>query len=117
VIAAETDEEAARLFTSLQQVFLALRRGGSLQLQPPVESMEGRWTDLEALSIRKALRCAVVGSRATVKQGLQRILDETGADELIIAGQIYDHAARLRSFEIAASLREELRPASVRRAA
>lgn len=117
VVAAETDEEAARLFTSIQQVFLALRRGGSLQLQPPVESMDGRWTDMEAFGIRKALRYAVVGSRDTVRQGLQRILDETGADELILTGQLYDHSARLRSFEIAASVREELVPAGARQAA
>jgi luciferase family oxidoreductase group 1 len=117
VVAAETDEEAARLFTSIQQVFLALRRGGSLQLQPPVESMEGRWTDMEAFGIQKALRYAVVGSRDTVRHGLQRILDETGADELILTGQIYDHAARLRSFEIAAGVRSELNLAGGRRAA
>jgi len=117
VIAAEADEEAAHLFTSLQQVFLALRRGGSLQLQPPVESMDGRWSAFEAMSIQKALRYAVVGSRETVKLGLQRILDETGADELILAGQIYDHAARLRSFEIAAGIREQLTRTGASRAA
>jgi len=117
VVAAETDAEAEHLFTSIQQVFLALRRGGSLQLQPPVESMEGRWSEFEALGIRKALRYAVVGSRATVKRGLQRILDETGADELILTGQLYDHSARLRSFEIAAGIREELSAERAQRAA
>ena len=108
VFAADTDEEAARLFTSLQQQFLALRRGEPLQLRPPVESMEGRWFPAEKAAIDSALRCSVVGSRETVARGLEALLDETGADELIISAPIFDHAARLRSFEMTAEVRGAL---------
>jgi luciferase family oxidoreductase group 1 len=108
VFAADTDHEAARLFTSLQQQFLAMRRGQFLKLQPPVESMEGLWSDEERAGIERTLRCSVVGSPETVRRGLEAFLEETGADELITRAHIFDHAARLRSFEIVAEVRETL---------
>jgi alkanesulfonate monooxygenase SsuD/methylene tetrahydromethanopterin reductase-like flavin-dependent oxidoreductase (luciferase family) len=105
VFAADTEEEARRLFTSAQQQFLNLVRGTPGQLPPPVESMDGLWYPHERDRVQRMTRCTAVGSAATVRNWLERFATETGADELILAGQIYDHAARLRSFEIAASVR------------
>lgn len=100
VVAAETDEEAARLATSLQQQFLNLVRGNPTPLKPPVESMDGIWSPYEKAAIEQQLRTTIVGSPGVVKEKLQAFLDETQADEIIINGQIFDHQARLRSFEI-----------------
>jgi luciferase family oxidoreductase group 1 len=106
VFAAETNEEAQRLFTSLQQQFVNLRRGTPGQLQPPVEHIEA--SDFELESVAHSLACSVIGDRATVREGLLSVIEQTGADELILTAQIYDHPARLRSFEIAAEVRDEL---------
>ena len=104
VIAADSDGEARRLLTSLQQAFVALRRGTPVPLSPPVDSMDGRWTDLERAQLEQMLACAVVGSRDTVLRGLEALVQRTRADEVIVTAQVYDHAARLRSFEIVAGL-------------
>ncbi|QRK06426.1 LLM class flavin-dependent oxidoreductase [Archangium violaceum] len=108
VFAAETDAEARRLATSAQQQFVNLRRGQPGPLQPPVDSMEGRWSELEKAGVEHALSWSVIGSPETVRQGLAAILERTGADEIMVTAQIYDHAARLRSFEIAAQARDAL---------
>jgi alkanesulfonate monooxygenase SsuD/methylene tetrahydromethanopterin reductase-like flavin-dependent oxidoreductase (luciferase family) len=108
VFAAETDEEARRLFTSLQQSFVNLRRGRPGPLPAPVETTEGLWSPLEAAGIDHALHYSFVGSRETVRRGLEAFVNETKVDELMVTGQIYEHAARLRSFEIAARVRDEL---------
>ena len=108
VIAAETDDAARRLFTSLQQMFLGMIRGARTELPPPVDTMEGRWSPLEEAHAHRMLRCAVVGSPTTIRQGLAEIIAETNADEIIATAQIFDHGARLRSFEIAAGVFEEL---------
>jgi luciferase family oxidoreductase group 1 len=102
VCAADTDAQAARLFTSIQQSFVNLRRGAPGPLPPPVESMEGRWTAMEKAGVEHAFREAVVGSPATVGRGIAAFLERTGVDELMVTGAVFDHAARLRSFEIAA---------------
>jgi luciferase family oxidoreductase group 1 len=104
--AAETDDEAAYLFTSLQQTFLNLIKGNPGPLKPPVESMEGRWSPPERAQVERMTRVSVVGSREVVRQGLENLIEATGADELVITGAIFDHEARLRSFEIVASLQE-----------
>jgi luciferase family oxidoreductase group 1 len=108
VVAADTDAEAQRLATSLQQQFVNLRRGTPTELQPPVDSMEGRWTPAERAGVERAMACAAVGSPDTVRRTLQSLIDGTEADELIIAGQIFDHPARLRSFEIVATVHGEM---------
>ena len=105
VIAAETEREARRLFTSLQQAFLNLRRGRPGKFPPPVETLEGTASELEMAGVEHALRYSVVGSRETVRAGLEAFADLTRADELMLTSQIHDHAARLRSFEIVASVR------------
>jgi luciferase family oxidoreductase group 1 len=104
VFAAETDHEARRLFTSLQQQFANLKRGRPSQLQPPVDSMDGRWTSAEQALVERSLKYAVVGSPETVGRGLSSFLAGTGVDELMVTAQIYDHAARLRSYEIVAEV-------------
>jgi luciferase family oxidoreductase group 1 len=115
VIAADTDEEAQRLFTSIQQMFLGMIRGMRTALKPPVDSMEGRWNPIEAAQAQRMLLYSAVGSPATIRKQLEWFLEQTGADELIATAQIYDHAARLRSFEIAAEVFQELaqRPAAL----
>jgi luciferase family oxidoreductase group 1 len=108
VIAADTDHEARRLFTSLEQQFLNLRRGMPSRLQPPLEPVADRWTPEEQAAIHHVLACSAVGSAATVRAALSALVEVTAADELIVTAQIYDHAARLRSFEIAAGVRDSL---------
>jgi luciferase family oxidoreductase group 1 len=101
-VAAETDAEARRLFTSVQQAFLNLIRGTPGLLPPPVESMDRAWLPHERAQVERMTVCSAVGSPDAVRQGLEAIVESTGADELIVTGQIHDHAARLRSFELVA---------------
>ena len=105
VVAADTDREAARLATSLQQQFLALQRGRPVQLQPPVESMDALWSPIERLQVEHVLREAIVGGPETVRERLEALVARTGADELMITSHIHDHAARLRSYDIVAGVR------------
>jgi len=100
VFAAETDAEARRLFTSAQQGFTNLVRGALGQLRPPIDDIETYWTPAEKQHVSRMLTCSFVGSRETVARGLKAFLADTAADELIIASAIYDHQARLRSYEI-----------------
>jgi luciferase family oxidoreductase group 1 len=104
VCAADSDAEARRLFTSAQQGFLNLRRGQPGPLPPPVDSMDDLWTPAERTMVARAYRYAVVGSPERVREGMQAFVAQTNADELMITSQIYDHAARLRSFEIASGI-------------
>ncbi|AGA25646.1 LLM class flavin-dependent oxidoreductase [Singulisphaera acidiphila] len=106
LFAAETDKEAHRLFTSLQQAFLNLIRGHPGPLPPPVDRMDGHWNPAERPHVDRMTRVSVVGSPATVQRGLESLIDATGADELMLTGQIFDHQARLRSFQIAADARK-----------
>ena len=108
VVAAETDEEAARLFTSLQQMFLGIIRGARAEMPPPVESMRGLWSAVEESHVRQKLRCSAVGSPETLRAGLSALIEQTDADEIIATAQVFDHPARLRSFEIAAGVFEAL---------
>ncbi len=108
VYAADTDAAAARLFTSLQQSFVNLRKGEPGPLPPPVDDMDDRWSPIERAGVEHAFSEAVVGSPKTVKQGLAAFLKRTGVDVLMVTAAIYDHAARLRSFELVAQVRDEL---------
>jgi luciferase family oxidoreductase group 1 len=100
--AADSDAEAERLFTSIQQGFVNLRRRTPIPLPPPVESMEGRWTALEKGGVQHAFREAIIGSPAKVKDGIEAFLRRTGVDELMVTCSVFDHGARLRSFELVA---------------
>src|SRR5712692_3030870 len=99
VIAAETDQAARRLFTTPQQRFLRLIRNQSVELLPPVDSMEGLWQDFERAAVETKLSAAIVGSDATVKAGLANLVDHTGADEVIVVTDTYEHADRLQSYQ------------------
>jgi luciferase family oxidoreductase group 1 len=108
VIAADTDAEARRLFSSLQQSFLSLRTGMPGPLPPPVDDMESRLDPQARAMLNHALSTAVIGSPGTVRAGLDAFIQRTGADEVIVTASIFDHAARLRSFEIVARAFESL---------
>ena len=108
VIAAPSDDEARHLFTSVQQHFVRMRRNTRGQLPPPIPNIDEFWTESERYFASQMLACSVVGGPDTVKAGLAQILDKTQADELMFAGQIYDHQARLDSFEIAARAMREI---------
>jgi luciferase family oxidoreductase group 1 len=108
VIAADTDQDAARLFTSLQQSFVNLRRGQPGQLPPPADDIERFASPVEQVQLRQALACSFVGALQTVTAGLKSFVEQTRADELIVSGHIYDHAARRRSFAVAAQARDAL---------
>lgn len=105
LIAADTDETAAFLATSLYQRILNLIRGHSIKMQPPVVSMEGLWQPHEQVAVSNFLAMAAIGGPDTIKQRLEQIIEQTQADELIFTGDLYDMQDRLRSFEIVASLR------------
>jgi len=104
VFAAETDREAKLLFSSLQQAFVNLRTGRPGKLPPPVENYEEGLDATARALLQHALSCAIVGSPQTVKAGLDAFIKRTGADELMVTAQIFDHAARIRSFEILADV-------------
>ncbi|NMO14534.1 LLM class flavin-dependent oxidoreductase [Pyxidicoccus fallax] len=108
VIAADTDREAQRLATSLQMQFVNLQRGTPGQLQPPVDSMEGRWSEMERAFAEHTLSCAAIGSPATVRRQLEAFIERTGADELMVTAHVFDHAARLRSFELTAQIHDAI---------
>jgi luciferase family oxidoreductase group 1 len=108
VIAADTDEEARHLFTSAQQSFTNLFRGTRGKLQPPIDDIESYWTPPEKEQAMNMLSCSLVGSAKTVHEGLESFLAQTGADEIIVASAIYDHAKRLRSYEILSEVQKAL---------
>ncbi|QGG58307.1 LLM class flavin-dependent oxidoreductase [Paenibacillus sp. B01] len=108
VIAADTDEIAAWLATSQQQQFLNIVRGRTGKLQPPVDSMDGLLSPQEQAILTSTLRYSIAGSKETVKRRLPEIQEETGADEFIVASQIFDHAARLHSCRLTAEAFREL---------
>jgi luciferase family oxidoreductase group 1 len=104
VIAAETDAAARRLFTTSQQRFLRLIRNQPVELLPPVESMETLWQDSERAAVESRLRAAIVGSDQTVKAGLENLVGDTAADEVIVVTDTYEHADRLQSYERVAGI-------------
>jgi len=110
VYAADTDQAAARLFTSLQQSFINLRQGNPMPLPPPVDNIADLWSPIERAGVEHAFSEAVVGSAATVRKGLQAFLERTGVDELMVTAAMYEQTARLRSFEIVAEVRDTLQP-------
>lgn len=109
VIAADTDEEAKRLATSLQRQFLYLTRGVPSKLQPPVEDMDDLWTPEEKQAVLQTLdpRGTIIGSPETIKEKLTELIQKTKTDEIIVNSTIFDHDARLRSYEILAEIANE----------
>ncbi len=112
VFAAPSDAEARLLFTSLQQAFVNLRTGRPGRLPPPVDGYERNLDAMAKTMLGQALSCAVVGAPETVRQGIAAFVQRTGADELMVTAQIFDHAARVRSFEILADVHKSLSEAA-----
>ena len=108
VVAADTDEEAQVRATSMQQAFVNLRSGRPSKLPPPLPGYRDKVGPAERTLLDGVLACTAIGSPETVRQALQDFIDRTGADELMIASQIFEHTARLRSYEIAAQVRGKL---------
>ena len=103
VFAADTDAEARLLFTSLQQAFVNLRTGRPGPLPPPMDGYEQTLSPMAQAALGEMLSCSVVGAPDAVRRGLRDFAATTGADELMVTSQIFDHAARLRSYEITAA--------------
>jgi len=108
VIAAETDADARRLFTTPQQRFLRLIRNEPVELLPPLYSMEPLWSPIERAAVMSRLRAAIVGSDATVRTGLENLVADTGADEVIVVTDTYTHEDRLESYMRVASVAKGL---------
>ena len=108
VFAADSDAQARRIFTSMQMQFVNLRRGQPSPLNPPVDSMDDYWTEAEKVLVERATKYAVVGTPQVVRERLNEFISRTQADELMVTAQIYDHAARRRSYELVAEARNAL---------
>jgi luciferase family oxidoreductase group 1 len=108
IIAAETGRAARRLFTTPQQRFLRLIRNQPVELLPPVDSMEPLWLEPERAAVESRLAAAIVGSSSTVKAGLEKLIAETSADEVIVVTDTYDPADRVHSYAIVAEVAKEL---------
>ena len=102
VIVADTEEEAKRLFTSPQQNFTRMVRGTRGQLPPPIDDIEAFWSPAEKHHTAGMLACSFHGTKDSIKDKLAPMIEETGADELMVAAAVWDHKARVRSFELLA---------------
>ncbi|MGE3923944.1 MAG: LLM class flavin-dependent oxidoreductase [Lautropia sp.] len=111
VVVADTDAEALRLLTSIQQRFVSMVRNARGLLAPPIDDIEAYWTPDEKRHVLQMMSCAFAGSPATVQAALQRFVDRTGADELMVTSAIFDPAARQRSYELLADVGQALQPA------
>jgi luciferase family oxidoreductase group 1 len=114
VVAADSDAQARRLFTTQQQSFINLRRGRPGLIPPPIDDIESYWSPVEKLGVERALACAVVGDGDTVTDGIGAFIARHKPDELLIMANVFEHAARRHSFEIAAAARDRLGATSLR---
>ncbi len=110
VVAADTDAEARRLFTSSQQSFVNMFRGTRGKLLPPLDDIETYWSSMEKAQASAMLRCSIVGGPETVRRELAQFGEQTGADELMVASAVWDHGARKRSYQILAEAHAALSP-------
>ena len=104
VVAAESDGEARRLFTTIQQSFTNLLRRAGGKLQAPIENIDDYWNPIEKHHASQMLKYSIVGSSETVRRGLEEFVELTSVDELMIVTNIYDHEARIRSYEMVADV-------------
>jgi luciferase family oxidoreductase group 1 len=102
IIAAETDAAARRLATTQQMSFANIFRGARGLSQPPIDDIEAYWSPVEKAQAGRMLARSIIGSPDTVRDGIAALAAETRADELIVVSDVYDHALRLRSFELIA---------------
>ncbi len=108
VVAAETDAQARRLFTSVQQSYALLHRGSRGLQRPPIDDIETFWSPAEKQLASQMLKVSIVGSPETVRSGLVRLLQDTGADELMVVTSVFDPQARMRSCEILAEVARDI---------
>ena len=108
IIAAASDAEARRLATTQQMSFANIFRGARGLSQPPIDDIETYWSPMEKTQAMRMLARSIVGSPDTVRAGVDALVEETQADELIVSGHIFDHSARLHSYELAARIRDSL---------
>ena len=111
VVGADSRGEARRLFTTLQQTFVRLRRGEVGLVPPPIDDIEAFWSPAEKAMVEQALACSVVGDAADLREGIAAFIDRHRPDELMLTGNIFDHAARLHSFALASQAFSGGRPA------
>jgi luciferase family oxidoreductase group 1 len=102
IVAAESDDKARRLATTQQMSFTNIFRGGRGLSQPPIDDIESYWTPMEKAQATRMLARSIIGSPDTVRKGMDALLEETGADELIVVSDVYEHSERLRSVELIA---------------
>jgi len=108
VVAADSDAEARRLFTTQQQSFIRLRRGQPGLIPPPIDDIESYWTPPEKLMVERSLACAVVGAPGTVQDGVADFIERHRPDEVMITANVFEHAARCHSFALAAEAMKRL---------
>jgi luciferase family oxidoreductase group 1 len=108
VVAADEEKEAQKLATSMYQKFLLLTQGQAAPLQPPVESMESLWSDEERRAVEEQLFTSIIGDLSSIKNQIVKLLEKTGADEIMAHTEIFDHQARLRSYELFAEAMTQL---------
>ncbi|WP_417497942.1 LLM class flavin-dependent oxidoreductase [Maricaulis sp.] len=106
IVAADSDEEARRLATTQQMSFTNLIRGTPGLSRPPIDDIDRYWSSAEKAHVTQMMICSIHGGPETVKAGIEALVARTGADELIVVSDVYEHAARLRSFEIMAGCRQ-----------
>lgn len=104
VVAADTDKEANYIATSFYQLAMGIIHGSTKPLQPPVENMDEIWSEAEKAAIVQMMKYTFIGSPGTVEEKLQRLLNETQVNEIMVTSHIYNHSARLRSYEILSQL-------------
>ncbi|MEC8682054.1 MAG: LLM class flavin-dependent oxidoreductase, partial [Bacteroidota bacterium] len=108
IIAADTDEEAKYLATSAKKFMLGVIRNTRKPLPSPVKSMEGEWSTMERMQIEKMMFYSFIGSKETIAQGLQTFVEETRVNEIIVIANIYDQAARLKSYQLVSEVFDAL---------
>ena len=111
IVAAESDDKARRLATTQQMSFTNIFRGARALSQPPIDDIESYWTPMEKAQAMRMLARSIIGSLDTVRKGMGALVEETGADELIVVSDVYDHSERLRSIELIAEAGELSRKA------
>ena len=102
IIAAATDAEARRLATTQQMSATNMLRNSRGLSKPPIDDIETYWTPLEKMQVQRKLACSVIGSPEAVRAGVERLIERTQADELMVVSDVFDHAARIRSYELMA---------------
>ena len=107
VVAADTDAEARRQFTSQQQSFVSLRRGTPGQVPPPIDDIDAYWSPAERAMVERSLAVSFVGATDTVRRGLAAFIEDLRPDELMITAHLHDQPARLRSIELVAGIRND----------